>query len=133
MMGRRRPRVLHIDDMARERDLFAGFARTLGWQIEQACNGREALPAIEASRWDLIISDVRMPGMDGLRLANEIRIRPSPNVETPLVLATSRVTGEIVNQAKILGVRQVIAKPILLCTLRRLEEQILDECGCSTV
>lgn len=117
-------KVLYVEDSPREQKLFGVVAEIVGWQVAYASNGREALIPIAETRWDLIISDVQMPKMDGLELAHVLRVVPSPNSETPLVLATNAVTGEVAQRADELGVERVLGKPLLVPSLQLLERQL---------
>ena len=70
-----RARVLFVDD---EPHLLAGLRRSLhtrgvGWQISFAASGAEALDLMTAEPCDAVISDMRMPGMDGAQLLDRIR------------------------------------------------------------
>lgn len=93
-----RIRLLIVDD---ERDFLDGLARTLGrrgMQVMTAENGREALALIASNTFDVALLDVRMPGMDGIDLLEQIR-RIAPEIR--VLLLTGHPT---LNQA-IKGVR----------------------------
>ena len=78
MPKRTRPmrKALVIDDSAFFRNLIAPLLGAANWQVTTAADGNEALKLREAGEvFDLIVSDIEMPGMDGLALANEVRVR----------------------------------------------------------
>ena len=84
-------RILIVDDDPDIHQLLGLALRDSGRAIESAYDGFEGLRKFEAARWDLVITDVIMPGMDGLELLERIR-RTRP--ETPVVVMTVDSTAE---------------------------------------
>jgi len=117
-------RVLIVDDDQSLRELLARRLRRLApvTQICTAENGRQALDQIGRESPDLVITDLRMPVCDGLRLAEEIeRSRPS----IPVVLMSSHVPPEIAERSSALGLRAVFSKDELQRSLPQLLELLL--------
>src|ERR1700677_3336558 len=78
-------KVLLVDDEAGILDLFGMILRNAGYFVRTAFNGAAGLQVFESASWDLVITDRKMPEMDGERLAEEIKeIAP----KTPLILIT---------------------------------------------
>jgi CheY-like chemotaxis protein len=78
-------KVLLVDDEAGILDLFGMILRNAGYFVRAAFNGAAGLQVFESASWDLVITDRKMPEMDGERLAEEIKeIAP----KTPLILIT---------------------------------------------
>lgn len=118
-------RVLVVDDERDIRDfLFKALTRIAGFQVELAENGEEALRKIEKERFDLILTDLKMPEMDGLQLITEIsRKRP----ETLTVLMTGHGTIDSAIEAMKQGASDYLTKPLNLDeTILRLKK-VLDE------
>jgi len=65
--------VLVVDDEANIRDLVSQYLRREGFDVVQAASGEEALVAIARAMPDLVILDVRLPGIDGFETLREIR------------------------------------------------------------
>ena len=65
------PRVLVVDDEASIRDLLAKTLALADYEVELAPNGQVALELMRLSRYDLLITDLQMPGMDGLTVIEE--------------------------------------------------------------
>ena len=82
-------RVLVVDDQAAQRELLAGFLRDLGAEAQTAVDGRQALEIVRRSLPDVVLSDVRMPGMDGRDLLRAVK---SGNPEIEVVLVTAYAT-----------------------------------------
>src|SRR5438445_329030 len=80
--------VLVVDDDADKVNLLEVALRMEGYDVRSACNGKEALAAVESYPPDLIITDVMMPEMDGYELARRIRRNPQTRF-IPLILQTA--------------------------------------------
>jgi DNA-binding NtrC family response regulator len=80
-----RPSILVVDDELLIRDLLYDFFTGQGWSISVAENGERALEILNNKHIDLVLTDIKMPEMDGLALTEELRrLRP----ELPVVLMT---------------------------------------------
>ena len=66
-------RILVVDDEAPVRDVLAEYFSTEGYTVEAAGSGAEALTVVQAGRADLVLLDVRMPGLDGVQVLRRIR------------------------------------------------------------
>jgi len=66
-------RILVVDDEENIRILFKEELEEEGYQIELASNGLEAIDKVKKSTFDLIVLDIKMPGMDGIQTLNEIK------------------------------------------------------------
>ena len=71
-----KPRILVVDDSQDTRELFDVILSSAGYDVSTAESAAEALGAAEQARFDLIISDIGMPGMSGYGLAKELRSLP---------------------------------------------------------
>ena len=84
-------RLLVVDDESELREMLARHFRLLDYFVELAGNGREALEVLARTRIDVVISDIRMPEMDGVALLREVR-RQYPMVR--VIMITGYVTLE---------------------------------------
>jgi len=80
-----KPSILVVDDELLIRDLLYDFFTSQGWDIAVAESGDKALEMTRARKFDLVLTDVKMPEMDGLALTGHIR-QSFPNM--PIVLMT---------------------------------------------
>jgi EAL domain-containing protein (putative c-di-GMP-specific phosphodiesterase class I) len=104
-----RGRVLVVDD---ERDLLEVLAVMLGeagWHVDTAANGQEALGLVDAQRYEVILSDIDMPGMDGVQLLREIRGR---DLDVPVLLITGHPRVETAVEALEHGALRYLQKPL---------------------
>lgn len=116
--------VLVIDDDAVVGRSFDRVLSAKGYEVDTAMSGAEALKDIEAHNYDLVFTDIRMPGMDGLEVAEQIKARCP---WTPIVVITGYGTEENEAKASVLGVSGFVRKPLTpemieSITLKALEE-----------
>jgi CheY-like chemotaxis protein len=105
-------RLLVVDDSEMNRELVMLMLEPLGAVIEQAGDGSEAIQAAMKSPFDLILMDVRMPGVDGLEASRVIRRTSGPNSKTPILAFTADVGPGNDTAFSSAGMNDVIAKPI---------------------
>ena len=109
------PRVLVVDDSVVVRKVLTVTLRQLPEflraEIEEAANGALALKKLEAQRYDLVLSDIRMPAMDGLELLRAVR-GALQDAETPFVLISTLGTEDDVQKGRQAGATGYIRKPI---------------------
>lgn len=106
---RERKRILVVDDYAPTRNLIReALGQTGDYEISDAENGLEALKLFRNSRYDMVISDVMMPGMGGMELLKELR---GINVAIPVIMITSRPAMELAVSAMKNGVVDFLEKP----------------------
>jgi two-component system chemotaxis sensor kinase CheA len=86
-------RVLVAEDSVTSRLLLKHLLEGAGWSVDTAVDGLEALSRLRGARYDVVVSDVEMPNMDGLALTASIRANPA-TAELPVVLVTSLQTPE---------------------------------------
>ena len=82
-------RILLADDLDLTRSVTADFLRQAGHSVTEVANGEAAVEAAHAEDFDLILTDMRMPIMDGLEAARCIRALPGQRGRTPVVLVTA--------------------------------------------
>jgi excisionase family DNA binding protein len=103
-----RPRILVVDDEASIRDLLSKTLAMSDYDVDVAADGRTAIDRMRLNNYDLLITDVRMPGMDGLTVIREAR-RYKANL--PVVVITGFSTESTAIEALNLGVAGYLTKP----------------------
>ena len=101
-------RILVVDDEAAIRLALGELLRSEGHDVREAGDGNEALAALEGAPADLVLADLRMPGMDGIQLLEAIRARFP---DTLVVLVTAQGDERIAVQALKLGAYDYLPKP----------------------
>jgi excisionase family DNA binding protein len=102
------PRVLVVDDEASIRDLLSKTLALAEYDVDVAPDGRVALERLRLFGYDLLITDLRMPGMDGLTVINEAR---RLNESLPVIIITGFSTEASAIEAANLGVAGYLTKP----------------------
>ena len=101
--------ILIIDDEAIQRDALAGFLKKKGFTVTTAASGSEGLEILRDHPIDLILTDFKMPGMDGLQLLTKAQ---EINPETDVIVMTAFGSIESATQAMKSGARDYLTKPI---------------------
>lgn len=101
-------RILVVDDEESIRDLCARVLTRAGFEVVTASNGEDAMRNLDADLFDLIISDIRMPGMSGLEVLQAAKTS-FPGIR--VVLITGFGTAETVARARQSGADRVLTKP----------------------
>jgi two-component system sensor histidine kinase and response regulator WspE len=91
-------RILIVDDLAMARDLQSRLLSTHGYKVDKAADGAEALLSLRTNTYDLIVTDVDMPEMDGIELIKLVRMDPNTK-QIPIVISSSK--GQV--QDRLLG------------------------------
>lgn len=100
--------LLLVDDDDNMRELTAAIFRMKGFKIFSAHNAPSALEILKNQRVDLVLSDIRMPGGDGISLLETIR-RESP--DTPIVILVTGFSDFTEKQCLERGAKKVFSKP----------------------
>ncbi len=105
-------RVLVVDDVDMNRALVASLLSSAGHRVDTAESGEAARAAVAANDYDLVLMDLRMPGMDGFEATAEIRKLPEPKCTLPVVAVTAAATKHEIEQCRAAGMADHLAKPI---------------------
>src|SRR5207244_3363613 len=106
--GATRPRVLVVDDEASIRDLLAKTLALAEYDVDVAPDGRSALDRMRMYPYDLLIADLKMPGMDGLTVIREAK---RYKADLPVIIITGYSTEASAIEAVNLGVAGYLTKP----------------------
>ncbi|HEB78829.1 MAG TPA: sigma-54-dependent Fis family transcriptional regulator [Methylothermaceae bacterium] len=107
-------RILVVDDEAKMRRLMELMLVQMGYQVESAADGLEALPILERQDIDLVITDLRMPRLDGMGLLKRLQ---EQNNEVPVIVITAYGTVESAVEAMKQGAFDYLLRPFELETL----------------
>lgn len=103
-------RILIVDDSVSMRGMLRSALSGSELDVIEATNGPEALATLDRQTVDLIITDVNMPGMDGISLVRAIRQRPATKL-TPVLILTTECGAEIKQAGREAGATGWIVKP----------------------
>ena len=114
-----KPSILVVDDELLIRDLLYDFFTGQGWDISVAEGGEKALELIRAKKFDLVLTDIKMPEMDGLALTGHVK-QAYPDL--PVVLMTGFPSVDTAVEALRKKVDDYIIKPFNINQLYKLVE-----------
>jgi two-component system chemotaxis response regulator CheY len=117
--------IMTIDDSVTMRQMLAQTLSSAGYQVVEAKDGPEALVLAKRSPIDLFISDLNMPGMDGIALIKELRAIETYR-NTPILVLTTEVDQQIKDSARSAGATGWLGKPF---DPERLLDVIRKVCG----
>jgi len=115
-------RILHVDDDAVSRLVMHHLLAELGHAAEGASSAAEGLARLADERFDLIISDIHMPELDGPGFLARLRAGAPETAAIPVIAITADVMSRACDEYRALGFAAVISKPLLVEPLRRLIE-----------
>jgi len=109
-------RILVVDDHEDTRRILNDFLTTAGYEIIEAASGEEGIAAAQAHRPDLILMDIRLPGVDGYEATRRIKADPALS-EIPIIAMTSYAEARDEANAFAAGCDAYIPKPLGLKAL----------------
>ena len=104
--------LLVVDDHPVNRKVLAAMLARMGHRVSLACDGAEALAAVQRQLPDLVFMDVHMPVMDGLQTSRLLRARPAPASRLPIVAVSADVFAETRSQVQAAGMDHFLSKPL---------------------
>lgn len=108
------PRILIVDDEDQLRAVLKEILEIEGYEVAEAADGRAAMEAQRLQGFDLVITDIIMPEMDGIETIMALR-KDFPSVKIIAISGGRRVgPGEFLNLAKTLGAHRILHKPFVL-------------------
>lgn len=102
--------VLIVDDSASLRQVVAMTLKGAGYDVIEACDGKDALGKLTGQKVHLMISDVNMPNMDGIAFVREVKKNPSYKF-TPVIMLTTEAGEEKKRLGQDAGARAWVVKP----------------------
>jgi two-component system chemotaxis response regulator CheY len=118
------PRIMIVDDVASIRQIVSKVFQDVGYQVTEAARGDEALDLAKLKRVHLVITDVEMPGMNGLQLIKGLRELKSYQT-TPILILARDASDVNIKKAETLGASGFIEKPFTPERLLSVVNQVL--------
>ena len=131
MLFGRKPRrtvIVHADDEPDIRLVIQAALAPLGMDVLSAANGEESLRLVIKEKPDLLLLDIRMPGMDGFQVCSALREHPD-HKETPIVMLTALSQVKDIERGVSLGATGYMIKPIDVAKLRHKVIELLGPPG----
>jgi len=118
-------RVLFVDDDAMNRRVVRDMLQVAGVTLDEAPDDPSGLSMIDALDYDIILMDLRMPGMDGLTAIGRIRARKDAKASLPIVVVTADTSPNIREECIAAGADEMLQKPVAMKSLFRMLGQMV--------
>lgn len=102
--------ILAVDDSASMRQMVSFTLKEAGYEVAEAADGAEALKLAKSKSFNLVLTDVNMPNMDGIALTRELRSLPNYKF-TPILTLTTESAPEKKQEGKAAGATGWMVKP----------------------
>jgi two-component system chemotaxis response regulator CheY len=102
--------ILIVDDSASLRQVVGIALTGAGYEVIEACDGKDALTKLDGKKIHLVISDVNMPNMDGLTFLTEAKKKAEYKF-TPFIMLTTESQADTVAKGKAAGAKAWMVKP----------------------
>ena len=119
-------KILIVDDFSTMRRIIKNLLRDLGFNnTSEADDGQTALPMLKTGKFDFLVTDWNMPGMDGLSLLKEVRADDELS-SMPVLMVTAEAKREQIVVAAEAGVNGYVVKPFTAITLKEKIDKIFE-------
>jgi DNA-binding NtrC family response regulator len=116
--------ILVVDDEENAREGLSKILSKEGYSVDMASNGKEAIETLRRQSFDLVITDMRMPLMDGFEVLREIK-KMNENIGVIMITAYGEVESYL--EAMNMGAFEYINKPVRVNELKRVITKVLEE------
>ncbi len=117
-------KILTVDDSASIRLTTRVTLSNAGYAVTEAIDGLDGLNKLKAGEYDLVVTDLNMPNMDGLTMIRELRKLPA-HTGVPVIFLTTESDGELKAQAKAAGATGWLTKPFDPESLVKIAKKVL--------
>ena len=117
-------RILIVDDAKTIRNILSKMLSFMGFEVAVASSGNEGLNLFLKNSFDLVLTDLQMPGIDGWTLALHIK---DESPDTPIVLVTGSERKAVMEKLKGSCVDSVVFKPFTLEDIQQAVQEMLDK------
>ena len=105
-------RVLVVDDEENLRHMIAVLLEDEGYRVEQAADGAEALARLDEAPSDFVVSDLRMPKIDGLEFTRSYRAQETGERRLPIIALTANAAEDMRQETLEAGMVDFLTKPV---------------------
>ena len=119
-------KILIVDDFSTMRRIIKNLLRDLGFtNTAEADDGQTALPMLQNGKFDFLVTDWNMPGMQGIDLLKNVRADPNLS-DLPVLMVTAESKRDQIVEAAEAGVNGYIVKPFTAATLKEKIDKIFE-------
>jgi CheY-like chemotaxis protein len=115
-------KILFVEDDAMNRRVVRDMLSVAGIEMTEAASAEAGLALIDRTTFDIVLMDLRMPGMDGLTAIDHIRARPDSKAAVPIIVITADAAARLREDCIARGADELLTKPIAM-------QQLFDSIG----
>ena len=119
--------VLFVEDDPMNRNVVRDMLTIVEVEMAEAEDAETGLRMIEATAYDVILMDLRMPGMDGLTAIKHIRARGDAKAKTPIIVITADTAQDLHQRCIAVGADHILSKPVPMDALFDTLSEVLDQ------
>jgi len=109
--------ILFVEDDAMNRRVVRDMLTVAGANMDEAADAEPGLRMIDERDYDMVVMDLRMPGMDGRPASRHLRARPDAKANVPVIVVTADTAVDICQNCVDQGADEVILKPVAMSKL----------------
>ncbi len=125
-------KILFVEDDAMNRRVVRDMLSVVGLEMAEAENAELGLRMIDENEFDLILMDLRMPGMDGMAAIRKLRERTDAKAQVPIIVVTADTAVNLREQCAALGADDFLQKPVAMDALFESVGKVLAAKGSAT-
>lgn len=122
-------RVLYVEDNAMNRQVVKDMLDVAGATMVEAPDAESGLRTVEEQPFDIILMDIRMPGMDGLTAIEHLRRKTPPVSALPVIVVTADTSADLRDRCEKVKADDVIMKPVALQELLAAMGRVFAKAG----
>jgi CheY-like chemotaxis protein len=107
-------RILYVEDDPMNRRVVQDMLNVVGAEMTEAHDGEHGLRIFDEQDFDLVLMDLRMPGMDGFATIELMRARGDSKANTPIIVVTADTSPDLHDCCLKLGANEILRKPIAM-------------------
>lgn len=107
-------RVLYVEDNAMNRQVVRDMLDVAGATMVEAPDAETGLRTVDEQQFDVVLMDIRMPGMDGLTAIEHMRKKSPPVSALPIIVVTADTSADLRERCEAVKADDVIMKPVAL-------------------
>jgi CheY-like chemotaxis protein len=121
--------VLFVEDDAMNRRVVRDMLRVVGATMTEAPDAETGLDLIENAAFNVVLMDLRMPGMDGLEAIRHLRARGDSKAALPVIVVTADTAEDLRERCLAVGADDVLRKPIAMGSLLNAIGRMISRAG----
>jgi CheY-like chemotaxis protein len=119
--------ILFVEDDAMNRRVVKDMLSVVGAEMAEAPEAETGLRMIDENEFNIVLMDLRMPGMDGLTAIRHIRARTDEKAQIPVIVVTADMAGDLREQCIAAGADDVILKPVAMGLLLKAMSRMMSK------